>query len=400
MKAMTHHRTALPPPLFLQKPALGSTIYDAATGKLTIVGSNLPTTIAGWDFTKLKIVGHGNKAGLALNAHTAAATDSTTGSAPSANTLAITFKGNHKDAVDRELNKNGLTASDNTVYNLKAEAGTFTNSAKTTDLKNAILVANWPDINITRATYNATTGQLVISGSNLPTQVSDWDFTKLKIQGTKTPATDITLSAHDDTGSNAYQGSNASASSLTITAKGSKKTILEDVLDTNGTYGSDLKVYNLRAEAGAFTKLPAIADESGNAITVSNHNKTAPTITSIEYDARTGLLNIEGRNYEDIGTWDFTKLKITGQGRKTIYLNTLPTSTNDLTTTILSPVGGATMFVFFKGTHKAAIDALLDMNGKTASDAMPYDLAAEAGTWRNSPSTTVTTAIINVKNVP
>ena len=159
-------------------PAITNAAYNASTGVLGIVGTDLPTKVSDWDFTKLQIVGKGGaSAAVTLKAHGTAATNSTTGTKPTAKTLTITFKGTHKAAVDAVLDKNLTKASDDVDYNLKANAGAFKTSAKTADATNAITVAGIaggggssspavPSIGNT-STYDVSTALLTLKGSNL-----------------------------------------------------------------------------------------------------------------------------------------------------------------------------------------------------------------------------------------
>ena len=158
-------------------PAITNAAYDASTGALGIVGTDLPTKVSDWDFTKLQIVGKGNtSAAVTLKAHAVAATDSTTGKNATAKTLTITFKGKHKADVDKVLDKNLTKASDGVTYNLKANAGAFKTSAKTADTTNTITVAgisgggggsSTPAAINNASTYDVSTALLTLKGSNL-----------------------------------------------------------------------------------------------------------------------------------------------------------------------------------------------------------------------------------------
>ncbi|MEM9526894.1 MAG: hypothetical protein AAGA31_09815 [Bacteroidota bacterium] len=244
------------------EPQITSATYVANTGVLTITGTNLPTDNIdnGWNFAYLKIEGtSGSQALNTNNAH-----GDTAGSAPSATSLTITFKNTHKNNVDRRLSANGLNngASTPKVYNLKADAGAFIKSPTTTDATNPITVSKIPVIS--SAAYDASSGALVITGTDLPTAVAEWDLTKLKITGT---GGDYTVTTTDTA------GSNATATSFTITFTGIAKTNIEVKLSKNGTTdgASPTPVtYNLAAAEGAFQKTMKAKDESGNGITVSN----------------------------------------------------------------------------------------------------------------------------------
>ena len=111
---------------------------------------------------------------------------------------------------------------------------------------------------ITSAIYDANAGALTLKGANLPSKVSDWDFTKLTIVGT---GGNVVLAAHG-TGANNYEGSKASATALTITAKGTKKALVAAKLNANGlnNWAKSAITYNLKAAKGAFKNSLETAD--------------------------------------------------------------------------------------------------------------------------------------------
>ncbi len=126
---------------------------------------------------------------------------------------------------------------------------------------------------IESATYDASTGKLVITGQDLATATDGWDITKLKVQG---KGSDVTLAA--GSGDNTTTIGADSATKATVTFKGTAKTAIDAVLDTNGTKSSDDTTYNLAAAAGFIEAKTAVADATDNAITVSGvKDTTKPT---------------------------------------------------------------------------------------------------------------------------
>ncbi len=112
--------------------------YSANKGRLIISGNNLPTTVEGWDFTKLTLVSGDGSNSYTLPRHATAGANTATGSNASKNVLFIILSGTVKAKADAILVKNGK--SDNAgAYNLKAAAGFATGSEA--DPTNAIEVA-------------------------------------------------------------------------------------------------------------------------------------------------------------------------------------------------------------------------------------------------------------------
>lgn len=111
-----------------------------------------------------------------------------------------------------------------------------------------------------------------------------------------------------------------------------------------------------------------VADETGNAVTVSN--VPAPTITSATYNAVTGVLVVTGTGFlplagaaNDIVA---SKLTLTGEGGATY---TLTSDNVDITS--------ATGFsLTLSGTDKDAVNLLLNKDGTSAEDSTTYNLAA------------------------
>ncbi len=237
-------------------PTITSANYNAHTGVLVITGTDLPTTENGWDFTKLKFVaGNGITRSAALSGHAIKAANTATGSSASAIGLTITLTGTEKTKADDILVKNGPRDGDG-LYNLEASAGFVTGSLDVEDLTgNAIVVTGNPAISV--VAYTADTGKLLITGTNLPTTVGGWDFTKLKVGAS---GSEIALSGHAAASTDTATGSEASLTTLTITLKGAEKTKVDNVLNKNGNSDAGNIPYNFKAEAGFATASLRVED--------------------------------------------------------------------------------------------------------------------------------------------
>ncbi|WP_170133671.1 DUF4347 domain-containing protein, partial [Undibacterium pigrum] len=216
---------------------------------------------------------------------------------------------------------------------------------------------------ITSATYDASTGILSVTGTNMASG-DTIDVSKLSLTG---QGGSYTLTTANVTTS--------SATAFSITLNAADKLAINGVLNNNGTTAVDTTAFNLAAAAGWDASQGPLADTS-NPVTVAN--VTAPTITSATYDGTTHVFTITGTNLvKTIGaTNDVTisKLTITGEGG----------ATRTLSTTGNVEVTSDTSFTFtLAGADIAAVDSLLNKNGtSSASSSTTYNLSA-ADDWNS-----------------
>ncbi len=251
--------------LAVSVPAITHATYDSGTAVLVITGTNLPTTVAVWDFSKLRFVsGNGRKSAPLLPHNPASTKNFAKGSAASATSLTITLKGTEIEKANAILVKNG-ESDNNGGYNLEAAAGFA--GGRVADTSNPITVSGYKSyLNI--VAYFANTGVLQISGRNLPETVAEWDFSKLTLvsgNGKKK----YLLPKHSTTGENTATGSRARATGLDITLSGTVKAEANTILVKNGVR-DDNGAYNLEAAAGFVTGSPA---DTTNSIVVTGASK-------------------------------------------------------------------------------------------------------------------------------
>ena len=138
---------------------------------------------------------------------------------------------------------------------------------------------------ITQATYNSHSGVLLINGDKLPTNIAEWDFTKLSLIG---QGGTLTLTAHNTTATHRVQASLASNTQVTITWHGNLKTEANRLLNSNGWQSSDGTVYNVEAKAGFSQTSPTTADEYNNSLLVKGY---PPRIKAITIANGSGVVN-------------------------------------------------------------------------------------------------------------
>ena len=138
-------------------PSITSATYDASTGVLSVTGANLINggTV---DASKLTVTGQGGAT------YTLAGTYSVTASSTTA--FAVTLDATDKVNVNGLLNKTGTSAVDATTFNLAA-AASWMAGASADATSNGVTVSNITAPTITSATYDATTGVLTVTGTNL-----------------------------------------------------------------------------------------------------------------------------------------------------------------------------------------------------------------------------------------
>jgi len=216
-------------------PIITGAAYNAATGQLTVDGANLTGSAGGYVVSDLSLTGDGN------SNYTLSSGSTITGT-PSKTAVVIQLSAADQLAVDGLLNKNGATANDGkTAYSLSAGAGWDSGALATTD--KAVSVSNVTAPTINSSSYNATTGVLTITGSNLDNHGA----------GNGINLSDLKLSA----GNSSYSFSNTldsvsnlNSNGFNISLSAADQTKLNAIVNDNGNFATNGSVYNLTASAG------------------------------------------------------------------------------------------------------------------------------------------------------
>ena len=366
------------------KAAITGASYNVGTALLTLQGTDLGSATQAQIQTIVVD-------GLALNSYTA------DGTATGADSRGLA-KGKYR--IKRDGTAIWLYLTDQHKATLNGKPGMDSNGLKDgllsvgtgtwagLDTAKALAVSGHPPA-ITSATYNANTGVLVITGTNLPKAVAGWDFSKLRFKISYSLHS-YTLPQHATTGANRAEGSAASATSLTITLSGRVKAQAEvkTMLSRNGLTGENGGAYNLEAAAG-FAGGRA-ADTSNNPITVSGY---PIQISKVDYFADKGELRLYGDDLPaTVDSWDFSKLTlVSGDGNKRY---TLPQhATAGANTATGSRADANTLFITLSGSVKAEADKILVRHGDSDGDGA-YNLEAAAGFIIGSPEDRTTTILV------
>ncbi|MBW8830002.1 MAG: DUF4347 domain-containing protein [Burkholderiales bacterium] len=343
-------------------PAITSATYDSNTHVLTVTGTNMVGTVGGTNditVSKLTFTGEGG------STYTLTTTDVEVSSATS---FSVTLNATDRAQVEAMLNKNGTSSMSGTTYNLSAEDDwdSVINNTNTSDTTNGVTVSNVPDPSIASATYDASTGSLVVTGTGFVSRsgaTNDIVANKFTLSGDGGSRYTLTDTANVDI---------TSGTSFTLTLSATDKAAVDLIINKNGGLSTDISTYTLDAADDWAAGADASVDvsDSGDHITASN--VAVPTITSAAYNASTGALLVTGTGFHiltgvpanDIVANKFT---FTGEGA----------SPYTLTDTANVEVASGTSFTLtLSATDKAAINQIINKNGTSSTSGTTYNLSA------------------------
>lgn len=356
-------------------PSITSSTYSASTGVLVVTGSSFVANGSGADIdvSQLTFTGEGGEQ--------YALTDTADVEIDNIGQFTLTLSATDKAAVNLMLNRNGLVSTGSTAYNLAAgdDYVTAVTDGDTADGTNAITASNVAVPAITGATYDATAGTLVVTGTGFlkaSGATNDIDVSKLGIAGEGGATYDLTTSDVEIT----------SGTTFTVTLSAADRLAVNQLTNKAGTQSTGGTTYNLSAAedwARGADAAVTVADGSGNGITVSNI--PVPAITSATYDAATGVLVVTGTDLlgasgatNDV---DVSKLTLSGEG-----------GVGHTLTTANVEIDSATQFtVTLNATDKAIVNMSINKNGASATGGAAYNLAA-AEDWAAGADAAVTVA--------
>ncbi|MFZ6872264.1 DUF4347 domain-containing protein [Undibacterium sp. Di27W] len=349
-------------------PTITSATYNSSTGVLVVTGTGLTILNGAANdivANKFTLTGEGGA--------TYTLTDTANAEITSATSFSLVLSATDKSGINQIVNKNGTSSTGGTTYNVAAAedwAAGADAAVVIADLTGNGITATVAAPTVTSATYDASTGNLVVTGTGFTHRAgatNDIIANKFTLTGqggstytlTDTPNVEI-----------------SSDTSFTLTLSATDKLGLRTLLNNNGTQSVGGTTYNLAAAddwANGADATLNIADLTGNGITVSN--VVSPTITSATYDASTGILSVTGTNLASGDTIDVSKLSLTGQA-----------GSYTLTTANVTATSATAFSVTLSAADKMAVNGVLNNNGTIAVDTTTFNLAA-AASW----DTTVTT---------
>ena len=355
-------------------PTIDSATYDASTGVLTVTGTFLAASGAANDIdvSKLTLTGEGG-----------ATYTLTTGSVEisSASSFSITLNATDLDAVNQMLNKNGLSSTSGTSFNLAASedwnAGFSPAVAIDVDLSNGLTVSNVAAPAISSATYDTSSGVLTVTGTGflkLSGATNDIDVSKLTLTGEGGTTYALTSSSVEI----------ASGTSFSVTLNPADKAAVQLFLNKNGLTSTSGTSFNLAASedwaAGADAAVTTV--DATNGLTVSN--VAIPAISSAFYDATRGLLIVNGTNFLKLNgsanDIDVSKLTLSAGGGQS---RTLTSASVEITS-------GTSFLVTLNPADFAAVKLFLNKNGVLSTSGINYNLAATED-WAAGAASALTT---------
>ena len=365
-------------------PTITSATYDASTHVLSVTGSNLVGVVGSTNditVSQLTLTGEGGST-YTLTTTNVDVTSSTS--------FSVTLNATDRAQVETIFNKNGTSSTGGTTFNLSAadDWNSVIGNTDIADSTNGVTVSNVAAPTITSASYNASTGALVVTGTGL-----------LKLSGATNDivANKFTLTAEGGSIYTLTDTSNVditSGTSFTLTLSATDQAAINQIVNKNGTSSTGATTYNLAAAedwaAGADAAV-AVADLTGNGITVTN--VAVPAITSATYDAATGALVVTGTGFLKLSgaTNDIVanKFTLTGQGGSTYTLT--DTANVEITS-------GTSFTLTLSSTDRAGIGQRANQNGTSSTGGTTYNLAA-AEDWAAGANTAVVVADLSGNGV-
>jgi hypothetical protein len=253
-------------------PTITNATYNASTGVLSVTAANMVTgdTI---DPTKLTLSGQG---GFSYTLTSSSVT------ASSATAFSITLNANDKIAVNGILNLNGTSPVSGAAFNLAAAANWNATTSSAADLtSNAVTVSSVTAPTITSATYDASTGVLSVTGTNLVKTVgasNDITVSKLTLAGEGGSTVALTSTDVEIT----------SGTSFSLTLNATDRAAFNLIANKNGTSSIGGTNYNIAA-ADDWDSVITGGDisDATSPITVSN---ACPTVVLNGNDTGAGSL--------------------------------------------------------------------------------------------------------------
>lgn len=371
----------------VQTPLITSATYDADTGVLTVTGSNLfkkAGTNNDIDVQKLTFTGQGGGTYTIDSATTDVEITSATH-------FSMILGGTDKTSVDALLDQIGTLSSGGTSYNLAAAENWLAAAdlgATIVDTTTPITVNIAPKIR--SATYDASSGTLVVTGTNFQANSSGADVDASKLTLTGEGGVTYTLTDTADV-------ERDSVNQFTLSLSTTDKSALNQILNKNGIASTGGTSFNLDAADDWNTNVTAgDTHDATNSVTVSN--VAVPTLTSATYDAGSGVLTINGSGFVklsgDANDIDVSKLTLTGEGGETYTL----------TSTSVELTSDTAFNVTLNTADLSGISPIFNKAGTTSTSGTTYNLAG-AEDWASGANPAVFVADltgngITVSNIP
>jgi len=268
------------------QPTLTSATLNLTTGQLVLTGSYFThVTGTGNDILASKLTISDSSGG-----HSRALSYTPNSEITSTTAATLTISATDLAAIKVWALQNGISVN-GYAYNIVAAAGWNGTSSPADLTGNPITISGNPLPTVTSATLNLSTGQFVLTGTNL-----------IAISGSANDITASKFTLSDGSGGHSKTLATTSniditnSSTATLTISGTDLTAIAAWATQNGTNINGY-AYNISAAAG-WNGPDSLADLTGNPITVSGN--ILPDITSASLNMSNGYLYITGNNLTSI----------------------------------------------------------------------------------------------------
>ncbi|MCS6153737.1 tandem-95 repeat protein [Shewanella baltica] len=273
---------------------------------------------------------------------------------------ALSYSSNNKYITELDVDTSSLGNTDfQNITSVTFAGGNISISFDDLNFEPAVL----PTPTITNASYNVSTSELVVTGTNFTATVgaiNDVVANKFTLTGeggttyTLTDTADVEIS---------------SPTSFTLTLGATDRAGVNMITNKNGSSSTGGTSYNLAGAAGFIADEPAIADVTGNTITVSN--VPLPIISNATYDASTGVLTAAGSGFTRRAgvTNDIVANKFTLYGEGGSNYTLTDTANVEVTS-------GISFTLTLSDTDKAGANLIMNKDGASSTDISTYNLAA------------------------
>ena len=342
-------------------PLLTAVSYNVANGQLTLTGTNLTTTAAGYLVRDLSLKGSGGGSYQLSSGSLVIGT-------PTSSSVTIQLSSTDQKALGNLFNNNGTQANDGTSYNLSASTGWDTGAGAIG--KAAVTVTGLTPV-LTGVSYSAATGQLSLTGQHLASSASNYTVTDFSLKGDGGTAYQLTSGS-------AIVGTPTSGS-FSIQLSAADQLAVDGLLNKNGGLANDGTAYSLSATAGWDNGASAIS----SAITVAS--ALAPTLSAVAYNAATGVFTFTGSQLDNHGTANginLADLSFTTGGAKFTF------SGSDT----VSNLNSSGFSITLSSTDQVSVNGLL--NGAATGN-----LTASAG-WDSNSGTAIGSQTVAISSPP
>ena len=232
---------------------------------------------------------------------------------------------------------------------------------------------------LSSASYNADNGQLTLTGNKLTTGINDYLVTDLTLKGDGNSSYTLT------SGSKLLNISGNH--SITLQLSAADQQAVNTLFNNNGVTADNGTPYNLSASSGWDTTANSVS-----ILGVAVSNVIPPSLTTVSYNASTGVFNITGSHLINNGSngINLSNFTLSTDGNSHYTFNSSQDSLSNLT------ANGFTLTL--NTSDKAAVNAFVNANGGIALSGVAYQLNTTA-LWDNDSGAAINSLPVTVNGI-